>query len=84
MSKTAVVTARIDPELSDRLDQLARDYDRSRGWLVAQAIERNVAEESQFLALIREGEADIAAGRTFTQEEVEAMFGVKRDQRETA
>ena len=84
MSKTAVVTARIDPELSDRLDQLARDYDRSRGWLVAQAIERYVAEESQFLALIREGEADIAAGRTFTQEEVEAMFGVKRDQRETA
>ena len=84
MSKTAVVTARIDPELSDRLDQLARDYDRSRGWLVAQAIERYVAEESQFLALIREGEADIAAGRTFTQEEVEAMFGVKRDQRDAA
>jgi predicted transcriptional regulator len=84
MSKTAVVTARIDPALNDRLDQLARDYDRSRGWLVAQAIERYVAEEAQFLALIREGEADIEGGRTFTQEEVEAMFGVKRDQRDAA
>jgi predicted transcriptional regulator len=84
MSKTAVITARIEPELSDRLDQLARDYDRSRGWLVAQAIERYVAEESQFLALIKEGEADIEAGRVFTQEEVEAMFGVKRDQRDAA
>lgn len=84
MSKSTVITARIEPELSDRLDQLARDYDRSRGWLVAQAIERYVAEESQFLALIKEGEADIEAGRVFTQEEVEAMFGVKRDQRDAA
>ena len=84
MSKSTVITARIEPELSDRLDQLARDYDRSRGWLVAQAIERYVAEESQFLALIKEGEADIEAGRVFTQDEVEAMFGVKRDQRDAA
>ncbi len=84
MSKTAVITARIEPELGDRLDQLARDYDRSRGWLVARAIERYVDEESQLLAMIREGEADIEAGRVFTQEDVEAMFNVKREQRDAA
>ena len=84
MSKTAVVTARIEPDLNDRLEQLARDYDRSRGWLVSRAIERYVDEESQILALIREGEADIEAGRVFTQEEVEAMFNVKRERRDAA
>jgi len=84
MTKTAVITARIDTDLSDRLDALARDYDRARGWIVARAVERYVAEESQLLAMVREGEADIEAGRTFTQEEVETMFAVKRDQRDAA
>ena len=84
MSKSGVITARIEPELSDRLDQLARDYDRSRGWLVSRAIERYVDEESQLLAMIREGEADIEAGRVFTQEDVETMFNVKREQRDAA
>jgi len=84
MPKTAVITARIDAELSDRLEALAKDYDRPRGWIVARAVERYVAEESQLLAMIREGEADIEAGHTLTQEEVEAMFAVKRDQRDAA
>lgn len=84
MPKTAVITARIDADLSNKLDALARDYDRPRGWIVARAVERYVTEETQLLAMIRGGEADIEAGRSFTQEEVEAMFAVKRDQRDAA
>ena len=83
MSKT-VVTTRISPDLATSLDQLAADFDRSRGWLIEQAIARYVAEESQLLALIKEGETDIEAGRVHTHEEVVAMFAAKRDRRNAA
>ena len=82
MSKTAVVTARIDPALAERLDQLARDLDRSRGSLVSRAIASFVEEEAALVAAIREAEADIDAGNFFTQEEMEVMFNVDRSQRD--
>ena len=84
MSQSVVVTARIDEELAERLDRLAAGYDRRRGWIVAQAIERYVAEESRLLEMVREGEADLEAGRSFTQEQVEEMFGVTRQVRRDA
>ncbi|MES2044176.1 MAG: ribbon-helix-helix protein, CopG family [Pseudomonadota bacterium] len=84
MSKTAVVTARIDAELAERLDQLAQDLDRSRGSLAARAIAQFVEEEAALVAAIREAEADIAAGNVHTQDEVEAMFGVDRSRRDAA
>ena len=84
MSKTAVITARIEPDLAERLDQLARDLDRSRGSLAARAIAQFVEEEAAIVAAIREAEADIAAGNVFTQDEVEAMFGVDRSRRDAA
>ena len=84
MSQSVVVTARIDGELAERLDRLAAEYDRRRGWMVAQAIERYVAEESALLQMVREGEADLEAGRSFTQEQVEEMFGVTRQVRRDA
>lgn len=81
---SSVVTTRIDATLAERLDQLAADFDRSRGWLVARAIARFVEEEEGMLAAIKEGEADIVAGRVHSQEEVEAMFGVVRGERHAA
>ena len=83
MSKI-VVTTRVAPELAKSLDQLAADFDRSRGWLIEQAIARYVAEESELLALIKEGEADIEAGRVHTHEEVVKMFAARRDRRNAA
>jgi predicted transcriptional regulator len=82
--KNVVVTARIPGALSASLDALAGDLDRPRSWIVAKAIERYVAEEGELIAAIRVGEADLDAGRTHTQQEVEAMFGVKRDRRNAA
>lgn len=84
MTKAVVVTTRIDEVLADKLDALALDLDRSRGWLIAQAIDRYVAEEIALLDAIREGEADIAAGRTISQEAVERLFGVDRGKRSAA
>lgn len=84
MAKTVVITARIDEDLGSRLDRLANDYDRARAWIVAQAIERYVAEESMLLDRVREGEADLEAGRSFAQDQVEEMFAVKRQARRDA
>jgi predicted transcriptional regulator len=82
MSKTTVVTARIDPETSAMLDKLATYHDRSRAWLVARAIEEYVREESQFSAFIQEGEDAIAKGDYVTHEqlvaEIDAMLDAKK------
>lgn len=79
-----IVTARIDAELAARLDALASDHDRSRAWIVSRAIARFVDEEEALIGAIKEGEADIAAGRVRSQEDVEALFGVRRDERNAA
>jgi len=84
MSKTAVLTTRVPAELSARIDELARELERSRAWIVAKAVERYVEEELELIEAIREGERDIEEGRFFTQEQVEAMFAVKRDERDAA
>ena len=84
MSKNAVLTTRVSTELSERIDRLAKETERSRAWVIAKAIERYVEEELELIEAIREGERDIEEGRTFTQEEVEAMFQVKRDERDAA
>ena len=84
MTDSVVISARVGAATLEALDQLATRYDRSRGWHIARAIERYVAEEGQLLAMILEGEADIAAGRVHTQEEVEAMFAVRRGRRDAA
>ena len=73
MSKTAVVTARIETDLAEKLDTLGAVLERSRAWIVAKAIERYVAEEMELIAFIQEGEDDIAAGRVHSQEEVEPI-----------
>lgn len=84
MPDTSVVTARVKTADAERLDQLAAAYERTRGWHIARAIERYVAEEAQLLDMIHEGEADIAAGRTYSQEEVEAMFAIRTGGRDAA
>eukprot|EP01035_Chromulina_nebulosa_P037657 gene37657-50841_t len=71
MSKTSVITARIDVDLSDRIDALAAKLDRSRAWIMSKAIERFVEEETAFRAFIQAGEDSIDRGEFFTQEEME-------------
>lgn len=84
MSKTIVLTTRVPAELSARIDELALEMERSRAWVVAKAVERYVEEELELIEAIRIGERDIEEGRSFTQEQVEAMFAIKRDERDAA
>lgn len=72
MIKSVVVTSRISAVLSDRLDQLAADTERSRAWLIAKAIESYVEKELAMIAFIEEGDADFREGRTVSQAEMKA------------
>ena len=70
----ATVTARIDEETQTRLEKLSRATDRSRSWLVADAVRRYVAEESWQVAAIEEGVRQADAGEFAAEDDVKAAF----------
>jgi len=72
MSKTAVVTARLEEETLKALDALAESQERTRAWLVAKAVERYVEEETAFRAFLKQGEDAIDRGDYLTHEEMMA------------
>ena len=69
---TRVVTAHLPTDLADKLDGLAERLDRPRGWIVKQALASYVALEEKRHRLTLEALADVDAGRTLEQAEVEA------------
>lgn len=71
MSKSQVITARIDPEVMALVDRIAAAQGRSRSWLAARAIEKMARAETAFMDFVKEGEEDIAAGRYLAQEQME-------------
>lgn len=70
MSKPVVISARIDEETAALLDKVAASRQRSRAWLIANAVKRMAQEESEYLDFIQVGLDDIAAGRTRPHDEV--------------
>ena len=69
-TKDIVVNARIDAETLSQLDEIAAEMKRTRSFLIAEAVREWVEREYATLLAIREGEADLDAGRYFTHEEV--------------
>lgn len=74
MDATSPISARVDSATLNDLDRLAERYDRSRSWLVAQAVREYVERETEFLDFVRVGEDEIAKGDFLTQEEMEAWL----------
>ncbi len=68
----AVVSVRLNLELLRQLDELAGEMDRSRSYLIAESVREFVEREYAHLLHVREGEADIDAGRALTGEELRA------------
>lgn len=80
--KSAVVTARIEPDVLAELDRLGEHHDRSRAWLVAEAIRRHVAEERELIAFLDQGEDDFARGGSITHEALVAEIKALRDRKD--
>lgn len=69
---TKVLTAHIPLPLADKVDQLATRLDRSRGWIVKQALTAWIDQEEERSRLTREALADVDAGRVIDHQAVQA------------
>ncbi len=64
------VTVRLSEEMIEQLDELAGAMDRTRTWLVADALQQYLAAERQWLEDIRAGIAEAERGEVIPHEEV--------------
>lgn len=69
---TKVLTAHVPLSLAERVDQLAARLERSRGWVVKQALSAWIAQEEERSRLTREAMADVDAGRVIDHQAVQA------------
>ena len=69
--ETKVVTAHVPLELAAKVDAIAERRDRSRGWIMKQALSAWVEQEEQRYRLTLEALADVDAGRTIEHDDVE-------------
>lgn len=69
--ETKVVTAHVPTELAAKVDAIAARRDRSRGWIMKQALSAWVEQEEQRYRLTLEALADVDAGRTVDHHDVE-------------
>ena len=69
---TRVVTAHLPTGLAGKLDELAARTERSRGWIVKQAVAAWIDQEEERHKLTLEALADVDAGRVIDHESVRA------------
>lgn len=67
MAATRVITAHVPTDLADQVDALAARLDRSRGWIMKQALSAWVDQEEMHHQMTLEALADVDAGRVIGQ-----------------
>ncbi len=67
-----VLTAHVPLALADRVDQLASRLERSRGWIMKQALTAWVDQEDERRRLTLEALADVDAGRVIDHQSIQA------------
>ncbi|RME41723.1 MAG: ribbon-helix-helix protein, CopG family [Deltaproteobacteria bacterium] len=71
-TKTKVLTAHVPLQLAEKVDQIAARLERSRGWIVKQALAAWIEQEEERSRLTREALADVDAGRVIDHQAVQA------------
>ena len=69
--ETKVVTAHVPLDLATKVDAIATRRDRSRGWILKQALSAWVEQEEERHRLTLEALADVDAGKVIDHENVE-------------
>ncbi|AHC48465.1 CopG family ribbon-helix-helix protein [Achromobacter xylosoxidans] len=69
---TKVLTAHVPLPLAEKVDQMAVRLDRSRGWIVKQALSAWIAQEEERDKLTEQALADVDAGRIVDDQAVQA------------
>ncbi|MDX2104171.1 MAG: ribbon-helix-helix protein, CopG family [Alphaproteobacteria bacterium] len=70
--RTKVLTAHVPLALADKVDQIAVRLDRSRGWVMKQALSAWIAQEEERDRLTQEALADVDAGQVVPHQAVQA------------
>ena len=71
-AETKVLTAHVPLPLAERVDQMAARLERSRGWVVKQALSAWVDQEEERSRLTREALADVDVGKLIDHQSVQA------------
>jgi predicted transcriptional regulator len=72
MAETRVLTAHIPSGLAEKVDAIAARLERSRGWVMKQALAAWVDLEEERDRMTREALADVDAGRVIDHQAVQA------------
>jgi predicted transcriptional regulator len=73
-AENRVITSHVPTDLADQVDALAARLDRSRGWIVKQALADFIALEERRHRMTLEALADVDAGRVVDHAKVEAWL----------
>jgi len=71
-TETKVLTAHVPLPLANKVDQLATRLERSRGWVIKQALSAWVEQEEERRRLTHEALADVDAGEVIDHQAVQA------------
>ncbi len=71
-AQTKVLTAHVPLQLAEKVDLLAARLERSRGWIVKQALTEWIDQEEERNRLTREALADVEAGQVIDHQSVQA------------
>ncbi len=70
--QTKVLTAHVPLPLAKKVDKLAERLERSRGWIVKQALSAWIEQEEERHQLTLEALADVDAGKVIDHQAVQA------------
>jgi predicted transcriptional regulator len=70
-TETRVLTAHVPLQLAEKVDQMATRLERSKGWIVKQALAAWISQEEERSRLTREALADVDAGRVIDHQAVQ-------------
>ncbi len=71
-TKTKVLTAHVPLPLAEKIDQMAARLERSRGWIMKQALSAWIDQEEERSRLTREALADVDADHVIDHQAVQA------------
>lgn len=69
---TKVLTVHVPLPMADKVDQMAARLERSRGWIMKQALSAWIAQEEDRDLLTQEALADVDTGRIIDHQAVQA------------
>ncbi len=71
-TQTKALTAQVPLPLAEKVDQMAARLERSRGWIIKQALSAWIDQEEERSRLTHEALSDVDAGRVIDHQAVQA------------